>query len=217
MSTYKDLQDEVLTHQLSDTKYRPYVKQILNEAQRFIYLQTELRTQRGEVLLTTVAGTENYEILDDDSEELFSRIISVGLPDSTDLLTKINLRDYDDSPVSSGKPQSYVIVGNNIYLQPTPDSAYDVRLRFWRLPVTMTDDTDTPELPERYHHLLVRYTLARCFERENDYEAAAYWRAQFQEGILLLRTESNYQLHDQNEQVPGIHDDELPIRPGEWI
>lgn len=202
MTSFIDLQDEVISHQLNDTKYRPYVKKWLNEAQRFIALQADIRTGQESEAYSTVADTSTLALPTD-----FLRIIDLANTDDDDLLTVIDLRDFDDLPTQTGAPRYYVLIGQNITLYPTPDGVYPLQLRYWKLPVDMTSDGVEPSIPEQYHHLLVRYALMRAFQRENDYEAAAYYREQFENDVQRLRGEVQYEGQDGPRQLPGMWED----------
>ena len=199
---YGELQDEVLSHRLNDTKYRPFVAAWLNEGQRFIFLQADVRSQQDEEAYVTVANTATLTLPDD-----FSRFISLRNTTDDDLLAPIALRDFDDSPASSGKPLYYVIVGSQISLYPTPDAAYNLTLRFYRGPTEMENEGDEPDLPEQYHHLLVEFALMRAFAREDDYEAAGYWREQFEADLMKLRGETQHDSFEGPRQLPGSYED----------
>lgn len=209
MSDFQTLQNEVLSHQLSDAKYRPLTKVWLNEGQRYVFLQSDLRTEMETEDYATTPGTSTLTLPDD-----FARVISLRDTDFADALAPIELRDFDDAGPASGRPTSYVVTGATVNLYPTPDAAYTLSLRYYKLPATMVDDTDEPELPEHYQHLLVRYALIRCFQRENDYQAASYWREEFNNDLMKLRGEAQYDLHDGPTQVPGTYEE--PTVPLNW-
>jgi hypothetical protein len=202
MATYLDLQDEVISHQLNDTKYRPYVKEWLNEAERFIALQAGIRTGQDVESYSTTSDDATLALPSD-----FLRIIDLANTDDDDLLRVIDLRSFDDLPSQTGQPTYYVIIGQNVTLYPTPDAVYPLQLRYWSLPPAMTSDGVSPTIPAQYHHLLVRYALMRAFQRENDYEAAAYYREQFENDVQKLRGEVQYEGQDGPRQVPGMWDD----------
>lgn len=196
---FEELQNEVLGHRLNDTHYREPVKSWLNEGQRFVVLQADLRTQQTSETFVTAADDANLDVPDD-----YARLISLTNTDDANPLAPISLRDYDDASTSTGKPTGYVVVGNQIYLYPTPDAAYNLRFRYWSLPPEMVETGDTPSIPEQYHHLLVHYALVRAYQRENDYEAAQYHRAEFENELAKMKGEANYEGQDGPRQVEGM-------------
>lgn len=211
MSTYLELQDEVLSHQFSDTKYRDYIKQWLNEAQEYIALQTDLRGEEDTQPITTVAGTATVAL---DSD--FARHISLRNTLDRNFLRRVSTKEIDDLPSSSAKPSVFTVVNSNLVLYPTPDAAYPLELRYYRLPVDMAVNGDTPDIPATYHHLLVRYALIRCYQRENDYEAANYHSGEFQQGLMKMRTEVQYDTAEPPEQVPGTWGDTESVDAATW-
>lgn len=44
---------------------------------------------------------------------------------------------------------------NNLLVGPQPAAAYQLRIEHWKEPLTLTADADTPDMPERFHMLLV--------------------------------------------------------------
>lgn len=65
----------------------------------------------------------------------------------------------------SGKPSLYTVAPDNqIHLYGTPDAAYTVRGTYRKAPQTLTANGDVPEMPERFHDIIV--------DRALDYVAA---------------------------------------------
>ena len=198
---YVDLQDEVLDHQLSDTKYRPLVKRWLNEAQRYIYLQTDLRTGQGSATYATSAGSASPGAIPTD----YLRKRHIHNDTQGTMLTPISQREYDAAPDQTGSPTRYLINGSTLYVYPTPDAAYTLTFRYYKLPDDMVADGDFPSLPQPYRHLLVRYALYRAFQRENDYESANYFQLDFEQGLMKLRGEGQYEGQDGPIQTEGTY------------
>lgn len=193
MTQFSALQDEVLAHQFADSKYRPYVKVWINEGQKYICLQADIRTEITSQSYATVNGTATLSLPSN-----YARCVDLSNTDDQRVLEQMDLRDYDDAVIASGSPVFWVVVGSNVTLYPTPDNAYNLRLRYWKLPTDLSGDTDTPEIPSQYHHLLIRYALIRCYQRENDYQAAEYQRTEFERDLQKLRGE----VHSADRQGP---------------
>ena len=211
MSTYVELQDEVISHNLNDTKYRPYVKQWINEAQRIVALRTSLRTQQDSETYATANGVAVETVPSD-----FARIIDIRNSDTQDLLQPIELRQFDDLPSSSGQPYYYVLIGSEITLYPTPDGIYPLVLRYWKMPADLSADNDEPGIPERYHHLLVRFALMRAYQRENDYEAATFFKNEFEYDLAKAQGEIGDEAYDGPRQVPGTWDEGV-VETNRWF
>lgn len=194
MSTYSELQDEVLSHQFSATQYRDYIKTRLNQAQAYVAAQTDFRELQEVDTITTVSGTQDTALPSD-----FQRVVNVTIElDSGAIvpLTSETVPDMYQHTSTTGRPERYSIVGSTIRLWPTPDSAYTVSLRYYKIPATMADANDLPAIPPEYHHLLVSYALWHCWERENDWNAAQYHKQRFDEDIAKCRGEVQYDSDD---------------------
>ena len=68
-------------------------------------------------------------------------------------------REYKRADVGtheSARPSHIVMMPNgDILLHPTPDDAYTVQLAYWKHPVTLSANTDTPAIPEFLHGIIV--------------------------------------------------------------
>jgi hypothetical protein len=213
MSSFAEMQDEVLEHQLNDTKYRPSVKRWLNDAQARVCRQASIRTEQVTEDYSTVSGTNTLALPDD-----YARLIDLRDTDNHNLLTPLELNVYDDLEPGSGKPSDYVIIGMNIELYPNPDGVYDLTLRYWRLAAAMTVDSDTPEIPSDYHYLLPYWALYRCFSRENDIEQATYWKNEWAVELEKLKGEMHYEGQDFPRQLPGTYDEEsVGFSSSQWF
>jgi hypothetical protein len=63
----------------------------------------------------------------------------------------------------------------------------------------------------------VSYCLWHCFERENDFNAAQYHKARFDEDLLKARGEAQYDTDDytQEKRIGDFRTD--PLAPNIWI
>lgn len=75
-----------------------------------------------------------------------------------------SLSDLDFESDSTGPPSCYTLWRGKILLGPNPPSeALELRAYVLREPRVMVDDTDRPEIPNRYRHYLVDYARAEAF------------------------------------------------------
>lgn len=211
--TYLELQEEVLAHQFQPDKYRPLVKTWLNQAQRRLVQESEIRTQVGTQEYTTVASNKSIGTTPTD----FYRIVDLSDVDAHRLLTPWSMRDYDSAPPSRGRPYAYSYDASSIYAYPTPDAAYVLKLHYWKLPQDMSADGDAPEIPEQYQELLIAYAMRKAYLRENDYQAAQVWESAWERGMLKLRGEVVVETQDGPSQVQGGWDDYYGSAPNVWV
>jgi hypothetical protein len=196
--TYLQLQNEVLDFQFSPTKYRPLVKVWLNSAQQTAVIQSEFRSQETTDSFSTEANVASYALPSD-----FSRFIDFYNTETHESLSSLGVKDYDELSTSTGRPYSYVALGSNLSLYPTPDGIYPLAMRYWKLPADMVADSDEPEIPAQYHDLLIAYAMNKAYLRENDYNAAKVWEEQWNGGLLKMRGEVQHDAFDGPQQVVG--------------
>ena len=190
---------EVLSHQFAEGQYTTYAKAKLNEGQGFVAAQTDFRELYTAVNTTLSAGTEDLT-LPTDFSRLYSLVCLGSAGQENTALSQVTPSDFDSLPTdSTGRPYFYDVVGGTLSVYPTPDASYDIQLRYWKAPTEMAAGSDEPEIPPAYHHLLVSYALVKCFERENDYEAAMYHQNRFDTELMKCRGEVQYDANDKTQ------------------
>lgn len=199
MSTLADLRNEVLEHELDRSATR--VDGFLNDALRIVARKVHHYTGEAEQAFSTVAGTAAYAWPVDLGKLRWLRDV-----DATCTLQLVGLRDVDNAPVAQGRPVVYATAGKAVTLYPTPDAAYRLDLRYWALPALMSADGDVPDLPDDYHRILVFYALQRCYELEDDFEAAGYWRGEFAAALGDMNTDVKAPNNDGPRQIPSMWD-----------
>lgn len=200
--TYLELQEEVLAFQFSPGKYQSLVRTWLNDAQRLAVTEGEIRTQQETASYVTISGDSTLEFPAD-----FGRLIDLHDEGADQRLDSLDLRELDELPEESGRPTEYAVEGDELKLYPSPDGAYELRLRYWHLPADMTADGDEPELPKQHHHRLPAYPMWKAYLRENDYAAASVWKAEWEAALLKMRGEVQSDTFDGPRQVPGSYAD----------
>lgn len=201
--TYKQLQEEVLSFQFSEN-YRELTKRWLNTAQRKVVQQSEFRTQEEAKAFTTTASDGTLELPAD-----FCRWIDFYDTGLNWPLTPLEKAEYDALEASRGRPSAYTVVGDQITLWPTPDAAYPLSLRYWRLPQDMVADGDEPEIPAQYHEVLVDYALMKCYRRENDRVEATFCKGEWEAGVAKMRGEVQNDTFSGPKQVGGTWGDSV--------
>jgi hypothetical protein len=215
VSTFSELQAEVLSHQFSPSQYTNYIQDRLNQGQAYVAAQTDFRELFSSEEIATVNDDVAYDLPTD-----YMRVYSLMYtPSGADAfpLTEVSQGDLDAFPISSGVPTHYAVAGDEVRLWPTPDTAYTLRLRYYKKPASLVNASDTPEIPGTYHHLLVSYALWHCYERENDYNSAMYHKGRFDEDIMKCRGEVQYDSDDytQSQRVGDRRTD--PLAPSPWV
>lgn len=214
MATFNDLTQEVLDHQFSPSQYKTYVEGKLNQAQDYIAAQVDLRVLLDSQTIVTQANVSSYALPAD-----FQRLYNVTLVDASGQTLPLYaepLLEFETHPPSTGQPIRYCIEGSNLKVYPTPDGTWNVNVRYFRLPAELLNATDVPEAPPEYWDLMVSYALWHCYERENDYQAAQYHKARFDEDLAKARGELQYDTDDYT-QIKRVGDNRTdPLSPTIW-
>jgi hypothetical protein len=198
--TLDEMVAEVQAHGFSMTT-SARITRWLNEAYTTIVRKSRLASFEATTDLAFVAGTPN--------QNLPATTLSIlGVVDRTSNgrpLGRITgaLADTQTS-VGPGAPQAYYLQGNQLYLFPTPNASYTVRVRYLSQPTALTAGTDQPALPTYYHDALVAYAISRAYRSEDDPQQAIAFMADFDrrtaEMIVAMRAENI----DGPLQVPGM-------------
>jgi hypothetical protein len=104
----------------------------------------KLRRMETRVTADTIADTEYYTLPDN---YVAMRNIQLNTDPKTSLeyLTPEQMdRIYAGS--NKGKPKAYSIIGNDIQLRPTPDSAYEIEILYFKHFAALSDSAPTNEM-----------------------------------------------------------------------
>ena len=198
MTTFLTLQDNVLGHQFSETKYRTFVETQINRAIRDIARRIDMRTEIASSSITTTASVATSVLPSD-----FCRFIDLRNTTDQDLLAPMELRDYDEANSSSGKPIQYVVIGSNITFYPTPDAAYSLSLRYWPFPTALSGDTDESPFSVDFDQAIEDFALHRCYRRENDHEQAQQHQNAYETELQKLMGQFQHDTAEGPTQVQG--------------
>ena len=95
-------------------------------------------------------------------------------------LTRISIGEIDDAADSggtaTGTPNRYALMGEQVWLYPTPTSADSLLFRYRKVPADMTATTDMPSIHTRYHPAILYKTAENLAMRAVNPELAAYYR-----------------------------------------
>jgi hypothetical protein len=197
--TLEELVQEGLDFQFSEIEYEALFKRWLNQAQRRMVIESEIRTQEETFGISTTTATATYELPSN-----YARLIDFSNTQITGLLEQVDPKEWDQlGQPSSGRPRLYAVLGKNLSLYPTPDTGYPLMLRYWRLPTDMLQPSDTPEVPAQYQELLLAWALKKAYKRENDSAMAQMWEVEWEKGILKMRGEVQSDSFDGPRQVGG--------------
>lgn len=166
---------------------------------------------RDEFSFSTVSGQRSYTtsqagITDFAKWDLeHTKIYSSSVADEY-LLTYVSYDDFRKTymmgQAATGKPAYYTIAPDkSMIVYPTPDDAYTIYGDYYKAGATLTDDDDEPDMPARFHMLIVYKAL----EAYGMYEAA-------QDALTRGNKEAmRIMMHLERDQLPDI------MEPDGWM
>jgi len=149
-----------------------------------------IRKMETRVQTSTVAGQAYYGLPD---QFLQMRSFKLNTSPLTDLdyLTPERM-DTVWAGSQQGQPKAYTVVGDEIRLGPTPDSAnYTMEMLFWKKPTALSDSNTTNfMLTANPDALLYGALIELCSYSEND-KGVVKWTQLFNESITAVQTEDD--------------------------
>lgn len=126
LATYADLQAAVADH-LHRSDLTVVIPDLITLAEHNIYSDLNSRQQDALTTLSTVAGTETVSL---PSDFINARTLTVtGTSPNVPLEYRTPDQYEKEFPYDeTGTPRVYTIIGSSLYLAPTPDAVYSIRL-----------------------------------------------------------------------------------------
>ena len=126
----------------------------------------------------------------------------VDVRNGLDLQRGGRTESWIDNNTSPGDPTEWRRDGMKLKLnRPTAEDIW-FKLSYYRLPTEMSEDADTPDLPEMFHYGIVLWGLAWGCRRNNEDKKAYYYDEQF---IRFMRTRLNtYEIESEMEESRGV-------------
>lgn len=205
------LRAQVLSYGFDQSQFLSRVTVYLNDAQAFIARRVGFYTDEAILPFATVAGTATYPWPAD-----LARVRELTDPTRRVTLTSVTLSDIDRSQGQSGQPSYYALDGPALNLFPVPDGVYTLELRYWKLPMQLNADADTPNLPESWHRLLWMWAVMECYAAEDDPTTAQYWKQRFDETLAEFAADAKFPSTDMPSQVKGMWDDSGSLSSRGW-
>lgn len=155
---------------------------LLNEVHRdicgsadwpFLYAEDDVTLDAAEVTLKYPMRTLSSVVLTDKGERLRATTI-----DELDVLDP----DKDD------KPEAYAHTDERtLHLWPAPDKGYAARIRGFRAPHEMDQDSDAPEFEAEFQPAIVYEAAARLLVEFGDFDRVEGLREQAQDALSRMR------------------------------
>lgn len=119
----------------------------------------------------------------------------------TDLVDEVELEmsggteDFSSGLLSTGTPTSWLLKGNRLLFNYAPDEERWYKADYFRLPYTMSDATDEPEIPEMLHYGIVLWGRWWVYERDQEKAAAYTAKRDFEDFMSTTKSTWDIRLH----------------------
>lgn len=210
MTTFAELQQEVIDHQFSEAKYSDFALKQLRRAEAVVAAECNFRELQRTFTITTASGYPSYFLPAD-----FQRNYSVSRADAESNqfpLFERQQTQFDALPIQAGAPSDYLIYSNTLKVWPTPDGVYTILLDYYAVPDATSE---SPSIPEEHRHILVDWALARCYARENDYNSSNFHRGLFETELMkvMAKTEADTEDAGQPRVIGDALTNSAPVGP----
>lgn len=211
---------------LTPTELNTYARQMYNATADDFYSEAELYTHQQaaqNILARECNAIENtYTTPTVASQQEYSwptnAIAIKRITYNGQKLTKISFREddfltgFNQATTSTGRPIAYAIFDRTIYLRPVPDVVYSLKLFTFDKPGEVTASS-TLDVPEIFHLGMANYLLWKMATKDQNFQAAAEFKAQWEEEVERCRMWSRKrQVADGFNQVRDENIEDLGLR-----
>jgi hypothetical protein len=138
------------------------------------YLNQELRTRDMQVLATGTVSANPIDLSTELTRWLRIRSLSVNVGGGDVVLNYLShagrMARYSDN--SSGIPEFYTTIGNNLYLDPAPDSEYSYTLMYYQRLEPLSNSNTSNWLLANHPNIYLNAALSEAAIFAKDQEAA---------------------------------------------
>lgn len=121
------------------------------------------------VQTTLVVGQREYALPSDFKRLHRLELVLAGTDPSNENIQRVSklTRNQQDLVYNQqGTSLGYYFRGNYVVLVPAPDQALTMRMEYEYLLSDMSNDSDTPDLPEQYHEFIALYAARKGFLKD---------------------------------------------------
>lgn len=155
------------------------IVEFLNECQDDLLPDLRLEESATD---TSVDGTQEY----DEPSDLYDLQAVLYDGDELEIRDLRYIREnYDDWDSDEDTPEVAYRYDGKIGLVPIPDTdGNTITFYYYKIPteLNVSSQSTTPDIPSRWHRLLVYYGRMKVYERIEEFPMASYWRGRYEEG-----------------------------------
>ena len=208
MASYSYLVADIKnTAEVDSTEFSDQIPKFINKAENKLIKELD---DFGLNSLTTVDATQGSPLVTLVDNTRIVRNVNITNSDSekVNLLrrTQEYLYDYWPHTVSVGEPKYYTMRGNTqIYLAPTPDSAYSTEITYVKRPVSLSDAAPNNYFSDFCYDALFYASMVEASLFLKSFNTVAVWQTEYKNAIDGLRNQARRTRQDdmQNNTSPA--------------
>lgn len=97
-----------------------------------------------------------------------------------------DLVELDPEMNETGTPEYFFLSDNTVSVYPL-NTTDTIAVRYIEVPDELDDDADVPDVPERYHELIVDGAVIRCYKTSDEWDVANALRVDWEAGVGRMR------------------------------
>jgi hypothetical protein len=177
---------DVDANDVSDADINTYI----NDAYQEAIADEQWPFLLSRVSFNTVANESDYLVSTIASDTEPHRILFVATQGQK--LQKVETTDYLSlepfgQTETTGNPSAWTTLdGTKLVLWPSPNAVIAVQVVYLKIPPDLTQDSDTPQFPSRYHYILKWGGLRYVYTKIGDLESAEGALKQFDESAQAM-------------------------------
>ena len=152
-----------------------------------IYSRYSFPFMQTSTTFDTVDGTSEYDldVIAGDIDKV--RLLTDTTNDVVlNYIDPIGLAEADPQDTTESKPSRWTVYGNTLKLWPIPDSTYTIKMHYKKVPTSLVDTAEEPEIPERYMEAVVLGVYQKLHEWNDDFDYASVIERQYEQKIAKM-------------------------------
>lgn len=184
LANYTDLQASVAAW-MHRSDLAAIIPDLIVLAEKRINGDLNARLQDTVILIPAVAGTLTIPV-PADMIDIRSVVLQSSPNTVLDYLTPDQFNTQYAYQVS-GSPRSFTVIGGQIYMGPTPDSAYNVQVTY-RAALPSLATYGTNYLMTQYPAVYLNATMCEALDYIRDLEKLAVWKDKYKESMMTVNS-----------------------------
>jgi hypothetical protein len=174
-----NVSDSYLVNWINEA-YSHAIDEIVKVNPDFFTKSQKTSTVNGQQEYTLPSDFEKIVMVNWNIDGDWRRVFPMGNADIRDIPVKERASEANQG-YSTAEPYYYIYGNAVLGLMPVPTETATYNLKIWYVytPSQLVDDDDSPDFPDRYHHILKYQAYANFLDQDDEHAAAERMRQRF--------------------------------------